>query len=46
MTTTQPRHPFTHWVTAPFRAFRHLNEELTNAGGATALSNRFPLSRP
>jgi hypothetical protein len=46
MTTTQPRHSFTHWVTAPFRAFRHLNEELTNAGGATARSNRFPQSRP
>jgi hypothetical protein len=46
MTTTQPRHSFTHWVTAPFRAFQHLNEELTNAGGATARSNRFPQSRP
>jgi hypothetical protein len=42
MTTTQPRHTFTHWVTAPIRAFRHLNEELTGAGAAIAYSNRFP----
>jgi hypothetical protein len=46
MTTTQPRHSLTNWVTAPFRAFRHLNEELTNAAGATARSNRFPQPRP
>jgi len=46
MTTTQPRRPFTRWVTAPFRAVRHLNEELTGAGGAMARSNRFPQPGP
>jgi hypothetical protein len=29
MTATQPRRAITRWVTAPIRAFRHLNEELT-----------------
>lgn len=42
MTTTQTHHTFTHWVTAPIRAFRRLNEELTGAGAAIAYSNRFP----
>lgn len=46
MTTMQPRRSFTRWVTAPFRAFWHLNEELTGAGVAMACSNRFPQSRP
>ncbi len=46
MTTTQPRRPFTRWMTAPFRAFRHLNEELTGAGEAMARANRFPQPRP
>jgi hypothetical protein len=42
MTTTQTRHTFTHWVTAPIRAFCRLNAELTGAGAAIAYSNRFP----
>jgi hypothetical protein len=46
MTTTQPGHSFTRWMTAPFRAFRHLNEELTSAGAIMARSNRFPQPRP
>jgi hypothetical protein len=46
MTTTQPRRPFTRWMTAPFRAFWSLNEELTGAGGAIARSNRFPQPGP
>jgi hypothetical protein len=33
-------------VTAPIRAFWHLNEELTGAGAAIARSNRFPQPRP
>jgi hypothetical protein len=41
MTTTQPRRRYARWLTAPFRAVRHLNEELTGAGGAIAGSNRF-----
>jgi hypothetical protein len=45
MTTTQPQHPFTRWITAPFHALRHLNEELTGAGGAMARSNRSPQPR-
>jgi hypothetical protein len=40
MTTTQPRRPFTRWLTAPIRALRHLNDELTGAGEAIARSNR------
>ncbi len=46
MTTTQPRRSLTHWLTAPFRAFRYLNDELTSAGGAMARSNRFPQPGP
>jgi hypothetical protein len=46
MTTTQPRRSFTRLVTAPIRAFRHLNGELTGAGAAIAGSNRFPQPRP
>lgn len=46
MTTTQPRRSITRWVTAPFRAFRSLNEELTDAGAAMARSNRFPQPNP
>jgi hypothetical protein len=46
MTTTQPRRSFTRRVAAPFRAFWHLNEELTGAGQATARSNRFPQPGP
>jgi hypothetical protein len=46
MTTTQPRRSFTRRLTAPFRAFRHLNQELTGAGAAMARSNRFPQPRP
>jgi hypothetical protein len=44
MTTTQPRRPYTRWLTAPIRAFRHLNDELTGAGEAIACSNRVPQS--
>jgi hypothetical protein len=46
MTTTQPHYPFTRWIDAPLAAFRHINEELTGAGGAIAGSNRFPQPRP
>ena len=45
-TTTQPRHTTARWLTAPFRAIRHLNEELTGAGAAIAGSNRFPQPGP
>jgi len=43
--TGQPRHPLTSWLTAPFRAFRHLSRELLAAGEAMASSNRFPQPR-
>jgi hypothetical protein len=46
MTTTQPRYPFTRWIDALLAAIRHLNDELTGAGGAIAGSNRFPQPRP
>lgn len=46
MTTTQPRPAITRWITAPFRAFWHLNEQLAGAGEAMAWSNRFPQPRP
>jgi hypothetical protein len=42
MTTPQPRYPFTRWIDAPLAAVRHLNQELSGAGGAMARSNRFP----
>jgi hypothetical protein len=38
----QPRHLLIRWATAPFRALRHLNQELLGAGEAMARSNRFP----
>jgi len=41
-----PRRSFARRLTAPFRAFRHLNAELTGAGTAMARSNRFPQPRP
>jgi hypothetical protein len=44
MTTTQPRRPYTRWLTAPIRAFQYLNDELTGAGEAIACSNRGPQS--
>lgn len=44
--TVQPRHPLIRWVTATFRAFRYLNQELLGAGEAMARSNRFPQPRP
>jgi hypothetical protein len=44
--TAQPRHPLIRWATAPFRAFRRLNQELLGAGEAMARSNRFPQPRP
>jgi hypothetical protein len=43
--THQPRHPLTRWATAPFRAFRYLNQELLSTGEAMARSNRFPPPR-
>jgi hypothetical protein len=46
MTTEQPRRRFARWVTAPVRAFRYLNDELSGAGGAMARSNRFPQPSP
>jgi hypothetical protein len=45
MTTTQPRRPFTRRLTAPFRAFRHLNWDPTGLGEAISPSSRFPRSR-
>ncbi len=39
-TTTQPGSSITRWLAAPIRAFRHLNQELTGAGEAIALSDR------
>ena len=44
--TRQPRHPLIRWATAPFRAFRYLNQELLGAGEAMARSNRFPQPHP
>jgi hypothetical protein len=46
MTSTQTRRPVTRWLATPIRALRHLNEELTGAGGAIAGSNRFPQPGP
>jgi len=42
MTTTQPRRSFTRWLTAPFRAFRHLNWDPTGLGEAISPASRFP----
>ncbi len=44
--TAQPHRSLTRWATAPIRALRHLNQELTGAGQAIARSNRFPQPRP
>ena len=44
--TRQPRRPLIRWATAPFRALRHLNQELLGMGEAMARSNRFPQPRP
>jgi hypothetical protein len=44
--TGQPRRPLIRWATAPFRAFRYLNQELLSAGEVMARSNRFPQPRP
>ena len=44
--TAQPRHLLIRWAAAPFRALRHLNQELLGAGEAMARSNRFPQPRP
>ena len=46
MTTTQPRRSFTRRLTAPFRAFRHLNWDPTGLGEAISPSSRFPRPRP
>jgi hypothetical protein len=46
MTTTQPCRTTARWLTAPFRAIWHLNEELMGAGEVIACSNRFPQPRP
>jgi hypothetical protein len=46
MTTTQPRRSFTRRLTAPFRAFRHLNWDPTGIGEAISRSDRFPQPRP
>ena len=43
--TDQPRRPLIRWATAPFRAVRHLNQELLGAGEAIARSNRFQQPR-
>ena len=44
--TPQPRHPLIRRATAPFRALRHLNDELLAAGEAVARSARAPQPRP
>jgi hypothetical protein len=44
--TAQPCHPLIQWATAPFRAFRHLHQELLGAGEAMARANRFPKPCP
>ena len=46
MTTTQPRRSFTRRLTAPFRAFRHLNWDPTGLGEAISPSSRFAPPRP
>jgi hypothetical protein len=46
MTTTQPRRSFTLKLTAPFRAFRHLNWDPTGLGEAISHTSRFPQPRP
>jgi hypothetical protein len=44
--TTQPRRSVTHRLTAPFRAFRHLNWDPTGIGEAISRSDRFPQPCP
>ena len=46
MTTTQPRRSITRRLTAPFRAFRHLNWDPTGIGEAISPRRRFPQPRP
>jgi hypothetical protein len=46
MTTTQPRRSFTLRVTAPFRAFGHLNWDPAGLGEAISPSSRVPQPRP
>jgi len=46
MTATQPRRSFTRRLTAPFRAFRHLNWDPTGLGEAISPASRFPQPRP
>jgi hypothetical protein len=46
MTITQPPRSFTRRLTAPFRAFRHLNWDPTGIGEALSPSGRFPRPRP
>jgi hypothetical protein len=44
--TTKPRRSFTRRLTAPFRAFRHLNWDPAGLGEAIAPSSRFLQPRP
>ena len=46
MTTTQPRRSFTHRLTAPFHALRHLNWDPTGLGEAISPASRVPQPRP
>jgi hypothetical protein len=46
MTTTQPRRSLTRRLTAPFRAFGHLNWDPTGLGEAISPSSRLPQPRP
>ena len=46
MTTTQARRSTTRRLTAPFRAFRHLNWDPTGLGEAISPSSHFPQPRP
>lgn len=46
MTTTQPRRSFTRRLTAPFRAFGHLNWDPTGLGQAISPASRSPRPRP
>ena len=44
--TGQPSRPLIRWLTAPFRAFGQLNQELLAAQEAMARSNRFRQPSP
>jgi hypothetical protein len=46
MTTTQPRRLFTRRLTAPFRAFGHLNWDPAGLGEAISPSSRVLQPRP